>query len=148
MKKQGNTSDFIYDRNLDLHRSFMEVLRTSAGIPLRDMFAEAALRPSVRFWVSEGRASIVIGAMMRGATLENMNAKRKEMFEEIYRRVKMKMEADPDLCMTHAVTETIYEEAPEFYLTPESARSIIYRLRAARKRNAILASKLKKLTIT
>ena len=133
MKKPGNHSDFTDDRNRDLHRSFIEVLRTSRGVALRDMFSLAAARPSKRFWVSEGRAAIVIGAMLRGKDNSKMNHKRREMFDEIFRRVKMKMEADPSLCMTHAVNETVYEEAPEFYLTDESARSIIYRTRAGKK---------------
>lgn len=129
MKHRGNTSDFIAHRDLELHRSFMEVLGSAAGVPLREMFALAAQRPASRFWVSEGRACVVIGAMRRGVVDEKMISKRREMFEEIYRRVCVKMEADPNLCLTHAVNETIYEPAPEFYLTPESARSIIYRRR-------------------
>lgn len=134
MKKQGNVSDFLEDRDRDLHRSFMEVLRSSTDMPLREMFGAAAARPASRFWVSEGRAAIVISAMKRGMVSERMFHKRREMFEEIYRRVELKMDADPNLCLTHAVNATIYETAPEFYLTPESARCIIYRMRSKRKR--------------
>lgn len=140
MKKPGNKSDFIEDRNHDLHRNFMEVLRTSKDLPLRLMFGEAAKRPASRFWVSESRAAIVIGAMMRGEADDRMFEKRKDMYQEIYRRVIKKMNDNPKLCMTHAVNETVYEPAPEFYLTSESARSIIYRMRQRKK----LLSKLKK----
>lgn len=141
MKKRGNHIEHNEERDRDLHRSFMEVLRTATDTPLRDMFGEAARRPSRRFWVSEGRAAIVIGAMIRGESNRRMNPKRREMYDEIYRRVISKMNADPGLCMTHAVNETIYEEAPEFYLTPESARSIIYRMRQ-RRRNTMFLKKL------
>ena len=133
MKHQGNVSDFKDDRDRDLHRSFMEVLRDSEGVALRDMFALAAKRPSRRFWVSEGRAAIVIGAMLNGKSLERMIPERRDMFEEIHRRVVAKMKADPGLCLTHAVNETVYEPAPRFFLTPESTRSIIYRYRRRRK---------------
>lgn len=135
MKKQGNKSDFLQDRDRDLHRNFMEILRSAVGIPLSEMFGMAARRPASRFWVSEERAAIVIGAMMRGESLSRMNAKRRDMYMEIYRRVSAKMSSDPELCMTHAVAETLYEPAPEFYLTDESARSIIYRSRQKRRRH-------------
>ena len=126
MKKAGNTSDFIEERNRELHRNFMEVLRTSRDVPLRDMFKIAASRRSSRFWVSEGRAAIVIGSLMRTGRLPaQMIETRRRMFEEIFRRVQAKMAADPALCMTHAVNAVIYEEAPEFYLTEEGAKSII-----------------------
>ena len=137
MKKTGNTSDFKEERDQDLHRSFMEVLKTAVGVPLREMFGLAAARPSRRFWVSEGRASIVIGAMMRGEALsDKVLPKRRAMYEEIYRRVRQCMEENPRLCMTHAVNEVVYQPAPEFYIEPEAARSIIYRYRQRRKNKA------------
>lgn len=129
MKKQGSTSEFTEQRNRELHASFLHVLRTERDVPLREMFGLAALRRCSRFWVSESRAADVIGRMIRGDVLEGMNPKRREMFEEIYRRVIRRMAEDPGLCMTHAVGEVIYEEAPEFYLTGEAARTIIYRMR-------------------
>ena len=125
-----------------MHRIFMEVLRNGGDMPLREMFGAAAARPASRFWVSETRAAIVIGAMMRGHEPERMYRKRREMFEEIYRRVREKMAADPALLMTHAVNQTVYEPAPEFYLTPESARSIIYRIRQRRRRMSMIKKTL------
>lgn len=130
MKKPGSTSDFTSHRNRELYHSFLHVLRTEREMPLRQMFGEAALRPSPRFWVSEQRAADVIGRMLRGDKLETMIGKRREMFEEIFARVKVLMNEHPELCMTHAVSKVIFQEAPEFYMTPSSARTIIYRMRA------------------
>lgn len=138
MKRPGSTSDFIEHRNRELHKSFLSVLRTES-MPLRLMFGAAASRPAPRFWVSERRAADVIGRMMRGLPDEGMLPKRREMFEEILRRVRAKMEADPSMCMTAAVAETVNEPAPEFYMTPESARSVIYRMR----RRARLAGRIR-----
>lgn len=134
MKTTGSTSDFIVDRDRELHESFMHVLRTATDMPLRRMFGAAARRPASRFWVSEARAVTVISAMMRGCEPQRMYARRREMYEELRRRVEEKMRRDPSLCLTHAVNEAVYEEAPEFYLTDESARSIIYRMRQKRRR--------------
>lgn len=63
------------------------------------------------------------------------------------------MEAEPALCVSHAVERVVNDEAPEFYLTPESAKVIIYRhrrrLKAEKleieKRNANLRKALGKL---
>ncbi len=144
MKKRGSTSDFTRQRDRELYTSFMEVLRTDEDTPLREMFALAAARPASRFWVSERRAADVIGAMLRGAnpeTVEKMYPQRRAMYEEILRRVRAKMEADPSLCMTHAVDTTVCEPAPSFYLTDESARCIIYRIRRRARAARLLASK-------
>lgn len=129
MKKIGCFSDYAPQRNRELHAAFIDVLRTERDVPLRDMFGMAARRPCSRFWVSETRAAEVVSQMLRGVAPRNMLPKRREMFEELTRRVRAKMEEDPSLCMTHAVCEAVCEAAPEFYLTDESARSIIYRFR-------------------
>ena len=132
MKKQGSTSDFTDDRNRELHRHFMDILRTSRGVALRDMFGMAASRPSSRFWVSEHRAAIVVSAMLQGRPLGRINQKRREMYEEITRRVKRLLAHHPDMTLLAACCDVIYQEAPEFYLTDESARCIIYRTRKCR----------------
>jgi len=144
MKKRGSTSDFTGQRDRELYTAFLEELSTSRDIPLRDIFARAAARPASRFWVSERRAADVIGAMLRGAnpdTVEKMYPRRREMYGEILRRVRAKMEADPALCMTHAVDATVCEPAPSFYLTDESARCIIYRIRRRVRAARLLNSK-------
>ena len=133
MKKQGSTSDFTDDRNRELHRRFMDILRTSRGVALRDMFGMAASRPASRFWVSEQRAAIVVSAMLQGRSLGRINQKRREMYEEITRRVKRVLAYHPEMTLLAACSEVIYQEAPEFYLTDESARCIIYRTRKSRR---------------
>lgn len=133
MKKSGNRCEFKEHRDSELLDSFLTVLKTSVNIPLRDMYGLAALRPSSRFWVSEGRAAVVIGAMTRGMMPDNTIPQRREMYEEIYRRVCCMMRENPNLCLTHAVREVIYQAAPQFYLTPKSARTIIYRARRCRR---------------
>lgn len=136
MKKKGSTSDFATQRDKELYAAFRDILCNSRGVALADMFGMAAKRPASRFWVSEERAAQVVSWMLRGASqekIESMVAQRRAMFEEIYRRVRALMADDPSLCMTHAVNEVVASPAPEFYLSPKSARVIIYRIRARRK---------------
>lgn len=131
MKKIGSTSDFTDARDRELYSNFRQLLR-SADMPLAGMFAAAAAMPASRFWVSERRAADVIGAMLRrdaDAVTAHMCPQKQRMYLEIFRRVKAIMAADRGLCMTHAVDAVVCSGAPEFYLTPKSARVIIYRIR-------------------
>lgn len=146
MKKTGSTSDFSKQRDKELYARFLDLLRSPGETPLRDLFGMAASKPASRFWVSERRAADVIGAMLSGkgeATREKMYPKRREMYDELLRRVKALMLERPGLCMTHAVDEAVNSEAPEFYMTPESARCIIYRIRRRMRVARMLASKIR-----
>lgn len=131
MKKPGSTSEFIGQRNRELYAHFLELLRTSKGVPLRAMFSMAAHRPASRFWVSEERAMAVVSARLKGLSTfeEKMFDRRRDMYDEITRRVRRLLTERPELCLTHAVGEVILSPAPEFYLSDESARLIIYRHR-------------------
>lgn len=129
MKKRGSTSDFIVDRNRELHRHFIEILRNRTDVPLRQMFGVVAGCRASRFWVSERRAVDVVSRILRGEDIGRMYAKRREMYQEITRRVVGMMSSNPELCLTHAVNEVVYQEAPEFYMTAESVRTVIYRMR-------------------
>lgn len=146
MKKNGSKSDFIDVRDKELYAHFRDVLRTTRDVSLREMFALAAARPVSRFWVSEPRAAVVVGALLRGeaGVLDRMYPKRREMYEEIYRRVSAMMQADPALCMTHAVDAVVCSPAPESYLTLEGAKAIINRVRRRmRALNAIRSKFIK-----
>lgn len=129
MKKRGSISEFTDERNRELHHCFISVLRSHTGLPLREMFGVVAACPSSRFWVSEPRANDVVSRMLRGIDAGKMLPKRRDMFEEILRRVRIRMDDRPDLCLKHAVGEVILEPAPEFYMTAESVRTIIYDMR-------------------
>lgn len=138
MKKQGSTSDFITTRDSELYRNFLDILRAARNVPLRDMYGMAAQRSASRFWVSERRAAEVVSALLaarrRGAEhekafLENMYPLKRRMYEEISAKVLTLMDSDTSLCLTHAVDIIVNEPAPEFYLTAESAKVIIYRHR-------------------
>ncbi|MCM1370233.1 MAG: hypothetical protein NC204_07680 [Candidatus Amulumruptor caecigallinarius] len=140
MKKPGSNSDFLCDRDKELHGAFMHLLRTRSDLSLREMFAEAARQPASRFWVSTYRAAIVVAQMLRGLQPANMIPKKMEMYAEITRRVILKLEKNPNQPLVRAVTEVVESPAPEFYLTPESSRVIIYRIRRRRKQASGLFS--------
>lgn len=132
MKKIGSVIDCMEQRDKELHDNFMEILRSSRDVPLRDMFGMAARRPASRFWVSEERASEMVSIILSGRDpemIDRMFPKRRQMFLEISRRVKEILDQRPGTTMIDATREVIYAEAPEFYITDKSAKVIIYNIR-------------------
>ena len=130
MKKKGSVVEFTQQRNEELLSAFREQLSLLGELPLEQIFTRASLSPASRFWVSERRAMVVMSHMMKGDQLLSMNQKRREMFYEIFRRVKELLRLEPSLTLTEASFRAVNSPAPEFYLTPKSARVLIYRLRA------------------
>ena len=130
MKKKGSVSDFKDERDRELLEAFKSQLHLLGSIETGKLFIRASEMPASRFWVSEQRAGVVISKLERGDKLERMNPKRREMFLEIYRRVRDIMEENPTIKRTEAIFRVVNSRAPEFYLTPKSARAMIYRLRA------------------
>lgn len=130
MKKKGSVAEFGDQRNAELLEAFKRVLKTCNYRDNADYFYRAALEPASRFWVSERRALVVMKKIINGDSLDGMFAKRKAMFMEIYRRVQALREKNPKLTLFSAVFEVVNSPAPEFYLSPGSARVLIYRLRA------------------
>jgi len=130
MKKIGSVVEFTPQRDEELLKAFKSQLHLLGTIPLQEIFTRAAMQPASRFWVSERRAMIVISKMIKGDRILSMNPKKREMFYEIYRRVRSIIKDEPDITLTEATFRAVNSQAPEFYLTPKSARAMIYRLRA------------------
>ncbi|MDE6272367.1 MAG: hypothetical protein K2M31_05105 [Muribaculaceae bacterium] len=128
MKKKGSVSEYSEERDRELVRCFRKRLGEVRVIDLDKIFAEVAAHPASRFYVSEFRAAIVIRHHLRHGVWSVKGAKRLEMFQEIEKRVVGLMESRSDLSLDDALVEVINSEAPEFYLTPRSCRTIIYKL--------------------
>lgn len=142
MKKRGSVVEHREARDRELHARFLEVLREGEVDKLSEMYGEAARRPCSRFWVSEMRAAVVLGTIRRNgeeAALAGMEPKRREMYLELWRRVKDLMGLRPGLCLTHAVVEVVNGGAPEFYITEKSAKILIYK--EGRRRRASISER-------
>ena len=110
-------------------RAYFKQIEGRKVIVLSDVFRCLVEMPSKRFWVSEERAAIVVADMICGCGLDNMRPQKREMFSEIYRRTLVMMSENPNLSLTAAVAKIVRQPAPKFYLTPDSARTIFYRIK-------------------
>lgn len=87
-----------------------------------------------RFWVSEERATVVIAAMIANKNVSYLpygdNRQRKEMFDEIFKRV-IDMFADrkkPAVSIRDIVEEVVNQPAPSFYLSERTIKDIVINL--------------------
>lgn len=131
MKHNGSRCEYSDQRDLQLFLAFRRIILSSPDINFSTIARRVVTTPTTRFWVSEGRAAIVISAMIKGRNpLAPMNATRQLMYREIYRRVTSLLRNEPQLPLAAAVARVVASPAPQFYLTPSSARIIYYRVKA------------------
>ncbi len=135
MKKKGSVSDFSGQRNAELEAAFRRVAAMRHVTSTREIFRRVAASPASRFWVSEQRAAEVIGRMLKGDNLDSMRPKRRQMFLRILELALAFRRANPGASLTAAAFHAVNSPAPEFYITPESAR-VIY-CRSRRKRRSV-----------
>lgn len=126
MKRIGCCFEYERERNEDLLRAYRECMGKAAA---KDLFQTVVNMPSRRFWVSPERATIVVCSMIKGKGQTNMLKNKKEMYQEIYRRVLELKRQNPNTSIYDLVIQVVDSPAPKFYLTPKSARVIIYKIR-------------------
>lgn len=133
LKHYGCTFECERDRNEDFMRAYREQIACRDMIDLHEVFRCLVEMPSKRFWVSGERAAIVMAQMMCRddpySALKNMRPMKQEMFAEIYRRTMDMMECYPKMRMINAVDRVVQQPAPKFYITPDSAKVIYYKIR-------------------
>lgn len=133
MKKKNCRCEFASERSELLLRNFRESIARQSVISAQRAFQEAVDAPAPRFWVSEARAMRIISMMMKGEDiLESMHEQKRKMYEEIYRRVSIMREENPDLSLGDAVFEVVNSEAPSSYMTWQYAQKL-KRIQLSRK---------------
>ena len=129
MKHRGSTFDLEQQRNDDLYRAYREQMKralTLQGfIAMPEVWQRTANSAPSRFWVSPGRATIVIASMLNGKSIASMRQPRQEMYREILKRVIELRKQHPHLPLHKIVHKAVLQPAPKFYLTPLSTKVII-----------------------
>jgi len=135
MKYKGSTFEYKEERNADLLDAYKREMASNSNISLTEIAERIANSPSRRFWVSEERATIVVSSMLKGDSLSTMNATKREMFQEIYRRYIVYHKQHPTLTKREIIFHICNEEAPKWYLTPKSVIVLLHKVRKeARKK--------------
>lgn len=133
MKKKGTISQLKHQRDEDLMRVYLQELAARQHIRLPEVLKAVVTSRSQRFWVTSERASIVVYNMIKGDKLEYMRPLKRKMFREIYRRVMKLKKNYPQLSISILTEQVVAEPAPEFYITWQSAKTILSRIRKFRR---------------
>ncbi len=130
MKSFGSVLAFTRERNAALLKVYREQVDAASFVRLNEIGEKIVNSPSPRFWVSEERAAAVVSAIMRGKpVLETMRPTKREMFEEIHRRVMALKEQHPDWHLCQLVSNVVNSPAPKFYMEVSSALERLFKIR-------------------
>lgn len=130
MKSFGCILSFTQERNAALLRAYRKHIGSVSVIRLNEIGEKIVNSPAPRFWVSDERAAIVISNIMRGRpVLDSMRPTKREMFEEIYRRVLALKKMHPDWRLCELVYEVVNTPAPKFYMEASSALERLFKIR-------------------
>lgn len=123
----GSTLEYSDERIRALMMEYERYISKCDYIRMPDVFAHIVNRPCRRFWVSNKRAAVVIANMLRGDKLESMHPTKREMFQEIFNRVKILRQKNPQKSLSALVSMVVCQPAPKFYLSPRSAKIMFYK---------------------
>lgn len=110
-------------------RAYHEDIAACRVIRLPEVWQRIACMPAARFYVSEERAAVVVSKMLKGDRLETMRPLKREMYEEICRRVQLLLDIRPELSVSQCCMLVVNAPAPKFYMTPLSIRETIYKIK-------------------
>lgn len=141
-RTSGSKVEYAQERADALMREYEGYVGSHSFIVVSEACRFIVSRPCPRFWVSPVRASVVVAALLKGRdVLSSMRPNKREMFLEIFIRVKALRERRPAWSLSRLVTEVVESPAPKFYLTPGSAKIMICKARKEwyRKKNPRLS---------
>lgn len=128
MKKKNCNCEFIAQRDENLKREFFKRLGTTQTGRIREVFDQLAKAGAERFYISEERALLLVSNYRKnGCWPVGISANKLRMMEEIRRRTDALMQSDSRITLDRAVTEVVNGEAPSFYLTPKSIKTLFYK---------------------
>lgn len=124
MKRKGSKCDFTEKRNEELRKAFFSQDIYSTGDEnLRKVLAT----PTSRFWVDPDNARDVISRVEKNPELlSHMKPERERMYRALLARYVEIRHRYPERSKVACVSMAIYSGAPEFFITPSTARSILY----------------------
>ena len=142
MKHNGAVMEYTSERIEDLMRAYDEYISSCDYVRMPEVYASIVNMKARRFWVSDVRATKVVYSMFRGVPLKNMRPLKREMFEEIFRRVVAMKEQHPEMSIKSCCCIVVAQPAPKFYLTPGSAKIMV-----CKSRKKWINEKLKRLHV-
>lgn len=140
MKHPGANMEYAEERLRDLMRAHDQYLASCAYIRMPELYDNIVNSPARRFYVSDTRAAVVISAMLKGKECKRMHPLKREMYQEILRRVMLIRDEHPAWTIAQLCAHAVMQPAPKFYITPGSAKVMV-----CKARKKWIAEKLRRL---
>ena len=120
-------TDLKKERDRALYLAFKKGLGDGKFATMGDAVKYVCRHPAPRFFIEPEKASIIIGRILKGVSLINMNSNSRKMAWQLYRNYTEYLSAHPDckLSRERIMEILVYQEAPEFYLEPQRTWKII-----------------------
>lgn len=130
MENKRLGGSFIEKRDEDLHRVYDE-LRSRGVYSSNDELLEMVVNsPTKRFWVTVERVLDIVRLKRKGTlNLNHFTQTRRAMYTEIINRFEEIERENQTMHDMDKAIEVIYQPAPSFYITPQSAKVILCRSR-------------------
>lgn len=108
--------------------AFKEGLAGGCFATMRDAAVYVCRHPAPRFFVEPKIASILVGRILAGVSLTNLNNNSRRMAWQLHDNYMAYLAEHPDCRLSRErVMEILVEQpAPEFYLEPQRTRKILY----------------------
>lgn len=138
MKNRGLGDSFIPERDDDLIRAYEEEIK-HGGYRGIDVIMEIVVNsPTKRFWITPERIIEVVRLKRNGKLkLENYTHTKRAMYTELLSRFKKVETAHPEWMDIDKAIEVVYQPAPSFYITPQSAKVILCKRRKQRQKKRL-----------
>jgi len=141
MKHKNNKGLYTEAFRKDLYRAYKQTLNEHMqedGYIIFDRVVEDTINKSAkRFWVSEQQAYSAIRHLLDGKMSDKTLPSKMEMFLEIYSRVIVMRRKFPNLELREVVNSVCEQQAPKFYITFKSARTILCNIIKCKKEQKI-----------
>ena len=128
MRHKGNFFEYEEQRNRELMRTYRRGQREQ-GLKGDALYRWVVEQASIRYWVSEEQAYRVIDKRLRGVKVDYVSPYRQMMYDEIERQVARLDHLRPNASIYDLVFEVVNSPAPKFFLSPESAKVLISKIR-------------------
>lgn len=121
--------EYAEERLTDLMHVYDDYIASCHYIRMPEVYERIVNSPAARFYVSDIRATVVVSEMLKGKKQHRMHPLKREMYEEICRRVQLAKEQFPQWPLRQLCAYVVQQPAPKFYITPGSAKVMVCKAR-------------------
>lgn len=145
MKHFGSIMECAEERITDLMQAYDDYISSCTYIRMPECYNFLAYQPAPRFYVSDIRAALVVSAMLdrRTKAYDNIRPLKREMFQEICRRVVIMQKEIPHMTVHECCKKVVLQPAPKFYISANTAKMLICKNREEWKRRKLRKLRLK-----